>query len=714
MTVLPQVQWKFVFFVLLTLASLLWAIFATHTFYQHIINERHESAQHAQEETRMLVDDIEQALASLPLSAMALAKALGEGEWTTDQVEARLKSTLLKQPNLFGVGVAFEPYAFDRDVRLYAPYLIRQDRMIRRIDIADHYDYTEKQYQWYQAALQTAPHWNNLYLGQVSQTWLVEYLVPVMHEGKPVGLVFINYALDSLQKRINLTDLGERGYSFIVDDSGRLVDYPILEKVYEKARISDMPGFQSPHLKGAIQQIQKRVQGQTNYLSDITHKMSWLYYAPVPATELSVLTVFEQRSLLPEDLPRKRELMQLLMAWCLFLLLLITIFLIGQKNHSVYHYGRAALLATLVITSGIAALWYISLHEESDASQNVTPIANHADLDNFMRSYTSDSLLNRAEPPLYVPTGVFIQSVEFSSANNVILTGYIWQRYHNSYHKDLSQGVVMPESETLEIEESYRRKENGSELIGWYFRVTLRQNFDYSRYPLDRQLVWIRLWHKDFDRNVVLVPDLGAYDQLNPHWLPGIEKDFVISGWTLWRSFFNYHHNSYNTDFGIENYLGQNKFPELYFNIGLRRDFFDPFVSQLAPMVVVLLMLFSVLVTSSSDENRNALLGFNTSGVLASSSALFFVILLSHIDLRSTITAKEIIYLEDFYFITYLSLLIVSINSILFSWGIRYPVINGISLIQHRDNLIPKLLFWPMVSGQLLVLTLISLYPRSG
>ncbi|MEN8166602.1 MAG: cache domain-containing protein [Pseudomonadota bacterium] len=639
---------------------------------------------------------------------------MGKDEWTTDQVEARLKSTLLNQPNLFGVGVAFEPYAFDRDVRLYAPYLIRQDRMIRRIDIADHYDYTEKQYQWYQAALQTAPHWNSLYLGQVSQTWLIEYLVPVMHEGDPVGLVFINYALDSLQKRIDLTDLGEHGYSFIVDDTGRLVDYPIVEKVYGKANISDMPGFQGAHMKGPMQQILSRIPGQTGYLSDITQEMSWLYYAPVPGTKLSVLTVFEQRSLLPKDLPRKRELIQLLMTWCLLLLLLITASLIGQRNLSVYHYWHTAFLATGVISAAIAALWYISLHEESDANQLVTPIASHADLDDFMRAYTRESLLNRGEPPLYLPTGVFIQSVEFSSANNVVLTGYIWQRYHNSYHKDLSQGIVMPEAETLEIEEAYRRRENGSELIGWYFRVTLRQNFDYSRYPLDRQLVWIRLWHKDFDRNVILVPDLGAYDQLNPHWLPGIEKDFVISGLTLWRSFFNYHHHSYNTNFGIENYVGQNKFPELYFNIGLKRDFFDPFVSQLAPMVVVLLMLFAVLVTSSRDETRNALLGFNTAGVLASCSALFFVILLSHIDLRRTISAKEIIYLEDFYFITYLSLLLVSINSILFSWGIRFPVINNISLIQHRDNLVPKLLFWPMVSGQLLVLTLLSLYPYNG
>jgi hypothetical protein len=48
---------------------------------------------------------------------------------------------------------------------------------------------------------------------------------------------------------------------------------------------------------------------------------------------------------------------------------------------------------------------------------------------------------------------------------------------------------------------------------------------------------------------------------------------------------------------------------------------------------------------------------------------LFFFVLLSHIDLRSSISAKAIVYLEDFYLVTYITLHLVSVNSILFSWG---------------------------------------------
>ena len=50
------------------------------------------------------------------------------------------------------------------------------------------------------------------------------------------------------------------------------------------------------------------------------------------------------------------------------------------------------------------------------------------------------------------------------------------------------------------ISEEYRRRQGSEEVIGWYFDVTVRQAFDYSKYPLDTQDVWLRLWHKDFDR----------------------------------------------------------------------------------------------------------------------------------------------------------------------------------------------------------------------
>ncbi|VAW83402.1 hypothetical protein MNBD_GAMMA16-2093 [hydrothermal vent metagenome] len=707
--------WRSFILTLLAAATFYWASISTYHYFQNHTSLRTAASLFAQQESKRLVTDIENVLAPLPIAAKKLAKDLTSDVITTDNLETHLKSTLVRNPNFFGAGVAFEPYSFNSAMRLFAPYYMRKEQSITRVDIADFYDYTKSQYTWYNTILNSNAQWNKLYYGQASEAWLIEYVVPIIKDEETLGLVFVNYMLDSLQKRIDLTNLGEQGYSFIVDHSGRLIDYPIIGEVYSGKDLSSLPGFQSKEMRGVTKKIlspnMAKNTGKTDYISDITGKLSWLYYSPVSGTNLSVLTVFEQPPILPNNLSLKNLFIQALVAWNSFIIFLVCLIFSLYKTHKIYTYWFAVTLISVLLLCSIATLWYVTLHTGFKLENNVTHITSHAQLETFQRSYTKESLLNRGDPPLYVPTGVFVQSIEFTSANNVIMTGYIWQHYLTNYHKGLTRSIVIPEAETVEMNKAYEKIEGNKELIGWYFRVTLRQNFDYTHYPLDRQSVWLRLWHKDFDKNVILVPDLNAYNQLNSEWLPGIEKDFVLSGWHLERSFFNYHHNSYNTNFGIDKYVGQTRFPELYFNIGLKRDFFDPFVSQLTPMFVVLLMLFAILVTSSQDERKNNLLGFNTSAVLASSSALFFIALVSHIDLRSSLAAKEIIYLENIYFITYFGLLMVSVNSILFSWGIRFPVINGISLIQHRDNLIPKLLFWPMVTGQLFLLTLNDLYP---
>ena len=148
----------------------------------------------------------------------------------------------------------------------------------------------------------------------------------------------------------------------------------------------------------------------------------------------------------------------------------------------------------------------------------------------------------------------------------------------------------------------------------------------------------------------------------------------------------------------------QEDVPELYFNIGLARNFTNPFVSNLLPVVVVVFLLFAVLMIASREDDKTELFGFSTSNVLTFCAALFFVVILGHIDLRSKLTASEIIYLEYFFFVMYIAILAVSVNSILF---VSHA---GVSLIQYKDNFIPKLLYWPVIAALLLGVTLWVFY----
>ena len=133
-----------------------------------------------------------------------------------------------------------------------------------------------------------------------------------------------------------------------------------------------------------------------------------------------------------------------------------------------------------------------------------------------------------------IPTGVIIKSLEFLDGDNVSVSGFVWQRYGPDVPDDLDRGVVLAEEvdNYYELKEAYRYEENGVETIGWFFSAKLRQPFDYAQYPFDEQNVWLRLWPRDFSRDIVLVPDYESYFSMDPYSLPGIEREFVYSGWT--------------------------------------------------------------------------------------------------------------------------------------------------------------------------------------
>lgn len=156
--------------------------------------------------------------------------------------------------------------------------------------------------------------------------------------------------------------------------------------------------------------------------------------------------------------------------------------------------------------------------------------------------------------------------------------------------------------------------------------------------------------------------------------------------------------------FGIEGYPRQRAFPELYFNVGLKRDFIDPFISDMIPIVIVAFLVFAVLMISTRQEEQIGLFGFSTSAVLGYCAALFFVLIVSHVHLRETLAARGIIYLEYFYFVMYAAVLVVSTNSILFASSV------GPRFIHYKDNLVVKLLYWPTVLGAILGITTYVFY----
>jgi hypothetical protein len=310
-----------------------------------------------------------------------------------------------------------------------------------------------------------------------------------------------------------------------------------------------------------------------------------------------------------------------------------------------------------------------------------------------------------AEPLVFIPTGLYIESIEFSGPYTVEVSGQIWQRYANDLPKGITKGVFLPEAkEQPTLKEVYREQLSNEELTGWTFHATLREQFNYSRYPLGRHQIWIRMWHPDYERNVYLTPDLGAYTSLDPSALPGVDPELVLENWDIQQSFFSYRTHRYNTDFGTPGYIADQPHPELYYSIAVKRYLLSPLISRTIVPIVILIELFVVVMVISREIKRLEKFDVRPGGVMFTGAAFFFAVLIAQDSLRAEVKAPGFIYIESLYIITYFVILAVVFNSVLL---VGRP---NLRLFREYDNVWVKVLYWPVILLTLLVVTFLTFY----
>lgn len=349
------------------------------------------------------------------------------------------------------------------------------------------------------------------------------------------------------------------------------------------------------------------------------------------------------------------------------------------------------------------------LHAISSSEKTTIELYDTAAVDHHIQKWNAQNK-NDDWPLHVVPTGLFIQSIRFENAMEVSLTGYVWQKYTDGQDDGISRGFVFPESidsaDTAVQEEVYRSKQGNTEIVGWYFERILRQNFDYSEFPLDYKTIWIRMWHQDFSRNVVLVPDLEAYKATSITDIFGIDQDIVLSGWRLLNTYFSFSYKDYDTNFGLGDYVGQHNFPELHFQILVKRKILNALVIFGGPMLVVLALLFALLMATSVKEDSMEVSGFSIMNSYASYTALLFVVLLAHIDLREQYPVNEVFYIEYLYMVLYLIIILLTLNTH-YCRG-RNNIISR--LLHENDHLMVKALFWPATLVSLNIITWIVMF----
>ena len=622
-----------------------------------------------------------------------------------DQLLELLRGAILSDDSNFGGTIAFEPNRFDPERRLYAPYFARRNGELDFLRIEENYDYTDSSQEWYVKALADGSRWSEPYFDtSVGDVLMITYSAVFHDQSEPRGVVTIDVSMDAIRDIVRSLDLGGMGHAVLISDQGRLLYHPDEELVLSAANLLDLAARAGDE---ALTVLAKRIleggSGIADHTAPLTGLDTWFVYEPVPTTGWSLIAAYVKR-----DAPIETEVLR---HWQIRFGTALVIFLatagalvLNVLSGDQRRLWALSILVSMLLVCGIGFTWRAAL--QYDSAEDVTGriVTDIAGLKSFEQTMIDQSRERLTEPPVFVPTGVLIDSLRFDGGTDIDVRGYIWQKYDPELHSQTDRGISLAGVAEQRIGEPEVARVAGIEVVRWPFEIAQRVRFENSKYPLMRERFALRVVPRALSSNVLLVPDLEAYPLLSPATRPGLDENVYLPGWEITRTFFELRELAPATDFGLGGSVSTESFPSLYFNIEVRKEFVDTFVSNLVPLIIVAVVVFLVLLINERAEERIMLMrtgpGFN----LSICGTLLFVAVFSHIGARQKIAAQEIIYLEYFYIVMYFALLWVAVNSILY---VRCP---GSKFIQYGKNLFPKVLFWPATLGALWLVTLLTFY----
>jgi hypothetical protein len=621
-----------------------------------------------------------------------------------------LERQMVLHPEIFGLGVGFEPYTFSNSRRLFSPFFIRPGGDVQLQFIEESYDYTTRG--WYTKPLREGPAWfEPPYYGEVAQTMMAEYSVPFYRyteDGKKetIGIVFLDYSLEEITNAVSAIDLGKSGYGFILSEGGVMVAHPRKENVVSQKTLDDfIDEWQTAQIQHLFDSM--TVSGKP-YVQAINKKSgvaSRVFFTEIQESGWRLGAVFVEDAF-KTDSNYINQVIISLTSSVVGMFMLMFMFYLYRYDFQGRAMKRLVPMMMIVFLAAISTIWFSKIYQPYNIFQQKGsfPVVEQTGLQKFLADQDSLRAFYHEPELITIPTGVFLKHVEFDGSHNVRLSGIIWQKYPvNTDELGLKPGLFFittaPDAEAQVFKEIYRTVKNDELLIGWDFRVEVREEMHYGLYPIDRERVSLKLLYPDLSKNVQLIPDLMAYEKVIPSELPGVDREIILPEWDSEQSYFAFESTNYNSSLGVLGPADNDYKYDLGFNVILKRKFLWPTMANIIPLATITILLFLALISTTQKTDGKEGVLFSGFGLLELCAAFLFVAILTHIDLRSNLVINYIIYMDYFYFHVYFTIIIISLAAVTFNRE-----------ADQKKMSIVKLMYWPILLGSLFVFTALRFY----
>ena len=674
-------------------------------------SERERTVQEKGQKTiTELKGQVNEILLRIRAEAKNLAEDFGTHTYSQEEIESIIKERTREIPELQGITACYEPYAFSADRRLFCPYY--NNGTDRYVYVGDSYDYTDKDRkgtEWYNEVVQDGAEWVEPYYAEAAKDWYIDYGIPFYYtegpkKGEVRGTITMSFVASGFKSIVLSLSLGKTGYGIVTSEKGNFLSHPIDDYIGTTNLETVKSSETQPELIEAYTGMQQGDKGSVAFRENQDGAEVLFFYDTIDVSGWAIGLLFYKNELLGDIAGHNRRYIRLGLILSAFLLIIIAIYF--NKDYLDFReIWQLSILASILLIGNIFFVWYLE-HNRSLAREKLSPpITDRTALSNFIdqQHQRLEKLKLRKSTP--VPTGLLIRRMEFENSYELNVSGTVWQKYPLEIADRVSVGFSLPQTspfaEASYIEEVYRKrvepteKKPGHLLVRYEFRTTLEQYLDYKDFPFDKRHLKVHIAPLQITDQLLFTPDLSGYEFTNPVRRPGLDPDVHISGNRVTKSYFSYIVKSYSTNFGYTSKTLFEEVPALWFNVNLRRTLINVFVTYLIPIFVTLTMVFILLVASSKGEERQ--------GIIESMAAFFFVLIFSHIDMRREIITPDLIFLEYFYFITYILIVLTTANLITYAK-------NRTQVFDFNENQIFKASYFPFFFLCILIVSLAKFY----
>jgi hypothetical protein len=344
---------------LICILSLFSAIFFTYkqTSYQ---NEAYTSSK---KEYRNLTVSIASDLNTLAKEVMNSAESIAASltnetiNLTKEELSDSLKKTLKENTDLYGITIAFKPFAYDQQTKLYSPYWSRKNDKLNFAQIENIYDYSLPKHEWYYTPVhENKRHWTTPFWGGTSDTYLITYSVPFYKNNspkKPIGTVTAVLSITHLKDFIEAELLGKNGFGGLTTSKGVYLYHPNRDYIISGKTLHEIATEKkdSDRLKVA-EQAKLGQRTIIDHISTTTGEESWMVVEPVTSTGWSVQNTFIKRYLrINRDILRQQAIW-IIISYVIFSMS-ISAFLISISSFSRRKTWIFIVINSLLITAGL-------------------------------------------------------------------------------------------------------------------------------------------------------------------------------------------------------------------------------------------------------------------------------------------------------------------------------------------------------------------------